>query len=276
MSFEPILAENALLHDVHFFGSYFDSFHYPDDPTLEKSHIHSYYEVYLNVSGDVFFLVNNQVYSVKSGDLIISRPNEMHICIYQNPCVHEHYCFWFTAKDDSPLLDFFRSPNFQHRISAHSDTERKALFDIFKTLCSDAKDADLEKTTRFLQMLLFMKKPNLSDDTPTYSTTIPIGLQSILNDIDQRIGEIRHVRDLYNKHYVAPATLSRWFREYLHISPHDYLTTKRLAFAKQLLDNGATVTDACLQAGFSDCSHFIAVFKKRFAETPFRYKNGNH
>ena len=47
----------------------------------------------------------------------------------------------------------------------------------------------------------------------------------------------------------------------------------RLAYAKKLWDEGASVTDACMGAGFADCSHFIAVFKRRFGDTPFRYKS---
>ena len=42
--------------------------------------------------------------------------------------------------------------------------------------------------------------------------------------------------------------------------------------AVRLLADGAGVTEACLGAGFSDTSHFIALFKKRFGKTPLEYK----
>jgi AraC-like DNA-binding protein len=57
------------------------------------------------------------------------------------------------------------------------------------------------------------------------------------------------------------------------MSPHTFLEEKKLAYAKQLLMGGASVTDACFGAGFSDNSHFISVFKRKFGETPYKYKS---
>ena len=38
----------------------------------EKPHIHDSYEIYVNVSGDVAFLVNNSLYPVQKGDVVVS------------------------------------------------------------------------------------------------------------------------------------------------------------------------------------------------------------
>ena len=59
----------------------------------------------------------------------------------------------------------------------------------------------------------------------------------------------------------------------MHLSPKEFLEAKKLSYAKALLESGKSVTDVYTQVGFGDCSHFIAVFKKRFGETPFRYKS---
>ena len=44
----------------------------------DDAHIHDYCEVYFNVSGNVSFAVENKVYPVNTGDIIISKPNEIH------------------------------------------------------------------------------------------------------------------------------------------------------------------------------------------------------
>ena len=77
---------------------------WPDNP--EKPHIHDCYEIYVNVSGDVAFLVNNLLYPVRQGDVIVTRPGELHICVYQSPELHERFCFWINCAQDSPLLGF--------------------------------------------------------------------------------------------------------------------------------------------------------------------------
>ena len=83
---------------------------------------------------------------------------------------------------------------------------------------------------------------------------------------------VRSVNDILTSHFVSSATLTRWFRKYLHSSPREYLESVKLANAAVLLSNGHSVTDACMRSGFSDCSHFIVLFKKKFGETPLKYK----
>ena len=52
----------------------------------EDSHVHHCYEIYLHISGDISFLINNHIYSMHSGDLMIARPGDVHLCIYHRPC----------------------------------------------------------------------------------------------------------------------------------------------------------------------------------------------
>lgn len=62
------------------------------------------------------------------------------------------------------------------------------------------------------------------------------------------------------------------FRRYTGKSIHNYLTQRRLEHARRLLQNGVSVTEACYQSGFSDCSGFITLFKKHFGITPGKYQ----
>ena len=59
-----------------------------------QPHSHDCYEIYINISGDVSFLVNDKLYAVQSGDLIVARPGEMHVSIVQSPCMYESFCFY--------------------------------------------------------------------------------------------------------------------------------------------------------------------------------------
>ena len=101
---------------------------------------------------------------------------------------------------------------------------------------------------------------------------MPTELRMILTDINENFARIHSVSELSQIYFISPATLNRWFRKHLQISPREYIESKKLAYACKLLRESASVTDACLQAGFSDCSHFIALFKRKFGETPLQYK----
>ena len=60
----------------------------------EHSHIHGECEIYLNLSGDVSFEVENRLYPIKRGSVIITRPYEHHHCIYHSDLPHGHYYSW--------------------------------------------------------------------------------------------------------------------------------------------------------------------------------------
>ena len=102
--------------------------------------------------------------------------------------------------------------------------------------------------------------------------TIPSELQHILSQIDEDPAAVGTVSDLAKAHFISPSTLNRWFRQYLQVSPREYLESKKMARAIKLLDNGASVITTCFRSGFSDCAHFIRLFKRKFGQTPLQYK----
>ena len=64
---------------------------------------------------------------------------------------------------------------------------------------------------------------------------------------------------------------ARVFRELVGQSPHQYLVRARLAHAARLLRQGASVTEAALNSGFGNLSHFTRTFQSHFGVAPVRY-----
>ena len=72
-----------------------------------ESHIHAECEIYINLSGDVSFEVENRIYPVSRGSVIITRPFEYHHCIYHSNRSHEHFWITFSAKENDHFLRMF-------------------------------------------------------------------------------------------------------------------------------------------------------------------------
>jgi AraC-like DNA-binding protein len=134
------------------------------------------------------------------------------------------------------------------------------------------KNTELERTAYLLELLLLLQKSSFSKSEAPH---MPADLRMILADINENFTHIHSVGELLDTYFISPATLNRWFRKHLQISPHEYIESKKLAYASRLLREDNSVTDACLRAGFSDCSHFISLFKRKFGETPLQYKKSN-
>lgn len=74
---------------------------------------------------------------------------------------------------------------------------------------------------------------------------------------------------------VSASYLSRVFRQDTGVGIHEYLTQYRVTQATALL-RSHSVSEVAYLCGFSDCSHFIAVFKKQLGCTPKAYKQLLH
>jgi AraC-like DNA-binding protein len=64
----------------------------------------------------------------------------------------------------------------------------------------------------------------------------------------------------------------RTFKSIYGKTPHQYLTHVRVERAKEMLENGTSVTEACFAVGFDSLGSFIGLFKRRAGLTPSEYQ----
>ena len=92
----------------------------------DVSHIHDVCEIYLNISGDVSFVVENSVYPISRGDMIISAPDEFHHCVYHSDGVCKHYCLWIDGLPQRYLRAFYdRNRGEKNLISVSCDEKER-------------------------------------------------------------------------------------------------------------------------------------------------------
>jgi len=81
---------------------------------------------------------------------------------------------------------------------------------------------------------------------------------------DERVSLLRIAREAC----LSPYHLHRSFRQVFRQTPHQYLSGLRLDRARSLLSTGHTVTDACIEVGFTSTSAFSRLFRSRFGHAP--------
>jgi len=241
-----------------------------DDPNADPLHIHEHLEIFFNLSSDVSFLINGSLYPVPSGGAVIARAGDIHMGLFHKSAVQEYICVWIGSDFASPLFSFLGQEDFCPLFLFDAQTKKQVSSLAFTLLEEYEKDgSELERISCLLQLLTLLK--NRSDHA-IGQAQIPDALQRILDDVNDNFSTIRNVNDILQAHFISSATLTRWFRKHLHSSPREYLESVRLFNAVRLLESGCTVTEACMRTGFSDCSHFIILFKKKFGTTPLQYK----
>jgi AraC-like DNA-binding protein len=86
--------------------------------------------------------------------------------------------------------------------------------------------------------------------------------------IDVGLDELAKVAGLSRAHLI------RAFRKEFHITPHAFLTDKRVREAKTLLRQGWSAADTAYHCGFADQAHFTRHFKARTGVTPGVFRTG--
>ncbi len=245
--------------------------HVPSSHPIDDSHIHDRCEIYVNISGDVVFEVENHLYPVSRGSVILTRSFEYHHCIYRSDKRHEHYCLFFAAQENADFLTAFfgreKGRNNLVQLDEPSLTKLCGLLD--GLIQQDA--SPLSQRIRFLQVLDMIER-QLHVVCESRTLVLPPDVAKALRFMDTHLTESITAAALSAQCNVSINTLERHFRAALGITPLALLRQKRLVLSAQLLRAGNSVTQAAQNSGFADYSHYIQLFRKQFGVTPMQYQ----
>jgi AraC-like DNA-binding protein len=91
--------------------------------------------------------------------------------------------------------------------------------------------------------------------------------------IDQEWAEALDTRTLARQAHLSPYHFIRVFRATYGLTPHQYLTRRRLEQAKQLLTTSMlSVTEICMAVGFSSLGSFSALFQRHTGRSPQHFR----
>jgi AraC-like DNA-binding protein len=90
--------------------------------------------------------------------------------------------------------------------------------------------------------------------------------------IDRNFAESIDAGDIADEACYSKYHFIRTFKSIYGKTPHQYLTAVRIEKVKELLEAGASVTDACFAVGFDSLGSFAGLFKRRAGMTPSEYR----
>jgi AraC family transcriptional regulator of adaptative response / DNA-3-methyladenine glycosylase II len=111
-------------------------------------------------------------------------------------------------------------------------------------------------------------RPESSPGTPAWSGP-SWKVSRALQLIDQGFLDDGSVEDLANEISVGSRQLGRLFQEHIGASPIEVAQTRRLHFAKKLIDETSLpLSEICFASGFGSLRRFNAVFVKTYSRSP--------
>jgi transcriptional regulator GlxA family with amidase domain len=108
---------------------------------------------------------------------------------------------------------------------------------------------------------------------PAAPTTVTGEMRAVLDWAQHHLHEPLTVADLARRALQAPRTFNRAFQAQLGMSPHAWLTERRLRVACELLENpGIPIEDIARRAGMGSATNFRLHFRRAYATTPTAYR----
>ncbi|MBQ9859083.1 MAG: helix-turn-helix domain-containing protein [Clostridia bacterium] len=248
-------------------------------PTHRTLHLHDCIEIYVYLEGDVDFVVEDNCFSLKKGDVIITDSNVLHKPIIQSDKRYERIYFRISTaalnavcRGTNPFA-FLQQSKQLISFTPEEFAPIHALLLRISELLKDDKPPLYLAYAYFLEFLYHLNTAqhyHLNDASEKKAVS-PI-IEEILRYIDTAPISVTSVKELAANFHIHPSYLSTLFSTYLRVSPKQYLTTKQVAAAKILLAGDHSLSDIAYECGFSSCSHFIDVFRRTTDITPNEYR----
>jgi AraC-like DNA-binding protein len=75
---------------------------------------------------------------------------------------------------------------------------------------------------------------------------------------------------------ITPRGLAAGMRRFSGITPHDYLTRRRMEHARRLIEDGAGVAEAAARVGYANAGRFASTFRGHFGANPSNHRKPAH
>ena len=220
-------------------------------------HAHGHYVFGIVREGERELVLNGELLRIKKDDILVFNPGDAHGCTHISESRFAYDSFTVAAEIlDGQRFDF---------PSNTDDLPHKQLEEIFSLLDRCREEDALEAFVAFEQTLV--AKPNMNPLNPKHEEAAARLYAHMLGHLAKRTC----VEVFAENEGISAYALIRAYKRMFALTPVQHQMALRVDAACELLANGANVSDAAAELGFSDQAHLTREFKKRIGCTPGSY-----
>lgn len=230
-------------------------------------HYHSLYEIYFLEEGNCTYIIDDKVYNVCSGDIVIIPDGIIHHTKYDN--VNYSRILINCSQEYIPdsLQSVIRTGNYLCRNPMINDELKYILNKIENEF--KIKDGYSDEIINCLTHSLFyllMRKADSCIDIDDRNKSIEQAVAYIRENFSSEIT----LYGLAKRFSVSPEHFSRMFKKETGLGFSKYLNSLRLQYAEQLLKSSEciNVTQIAEICGFEDSNYFSKKFKEVYGISP--------
>lgn len=246
-----------------------------------EPHYHEFYELFLFVSGHVDYIVDDELFRLRPGDLLIIPPDVPHNPIFRDfEERYERYVLWVSAgcmerliRQDPDLGRFrqahqrlFRSPD------AAFSSLRGSFLTLYRAWERQAPCWKSECLSVLLRVLTSYNRALLSQEGETLEGSRATLLTGILHYVQDNLRGDLSLERVAQVFYRSKYSISHLFKQDMRQSYYQYVIQLRLIAGKKLLLEGVPVSKVWEACGFPDHTSFYRAFRKWYGVSPSQFR----
>lgn len=239
-------------------------------------HKHSSHEILFVLAGQCRTYINDELFLMKKGDILMVNSQIMHSHHTDEQCIHVTVQIEFDkmmlSAENQPLLfevntvKYPDRPQYNHlrhllaklilvqEYDDHNTAAISVLYEIMSVLIrffsSDKKSSSFQSTTKYL-----------------------IRLSAIMEYITEHYAEGLSLTSTAEAFSLSVPYLSSFFKKYTNMTLMEYYNEVRLSKTTQaILDSDESIDSIAGRNGFTDVRTFVRLFRKRYGVLPSQYR----
>ncbi len=256
----------------------FRLFHLADDKLGPMAyHYHTFHKIIFLLAGRTGYAIEGERYDLRPGDFVLVGRGSIHRPEAERGVFYERVILYLSpeylsrprAGDCDLGACFARAQSDFHYVyhSAATDRIRSLLQALEEAEGEQEFGAELLRQSLLIQLMVEVNRVTSRNRYITAAAG-DSKIVSILQYLSLNLTEPLSIDDIAERFYISKYHMMRRFKEETGYTIHSYVAEKRLLLARQLLQSGQSVTEACYRSGYQDYSTFSRAYRKRFGASP--------
>ncbi len=233
-------------------------------------HAHTHYEMLLFWSGDITYLVEGNSYTPTSGDILLFNIGETHkVQInserpYERTVVEIDKSLFSSIDAEGRLFAPFTKRELGQKNSInHNSLEKSIRNDCFRILKTSTDKMERLSAIMFLLCEICRVTDKMQKSKEEDSLEV-----RIVKYINEHITENISPKSIAEEFFISRTHLYSLFIKATGSNIHEYIKTKRLIMAHEMLIEGQKPTDVYSKCGFNEYTTFYRAYKNKFGYSP--------
>src|SRR5690625_1200207 len=251
--------------------------------SMKKPHSHSSYELYYLRKGERVYFINGELYTAKSGDIIVINPHDVHrttsssIPEFERVLINftNNFVFQGLVSEDLPILPFKHGSRLiRFPVKEQANTEQ-LIFEMIKE-CELKQPGYTYYIKSLMTKLLIQIYRQSFQAPPKLDAPIHERISKIGTYLTQHYQEDLTLEKVSVHFYISLSYLSRTFKKITGFHFSEYVQAIRMREARhQLIESNKKVLTNAEEVCYHSIAHFNKTFKKLTGASPTQFRKQN-